>query len=164
MARAVSAAIALLVLVPAASAGAGSAERAAPSRAVALKGRVAGDSDGTVSMRIVIRRGVPRRVVGFVARKVDHACTDGVIREYTIKFSAGMRIRPLLRGKYVFFASNTVASPAPLTPGYQFVSGDTRRSARRVTGGTLSHTIRFPSNQPSGETSCTAGPNFTASR
>jgi hypothetical protein len=43
-------------------------------------------------------------------------------------------------------------------------SSATRGSARRVTNGNISSTIRFPSDLPSGETACTAGGKFSASR
>jgi len=131
---------------------------------VSLTGAVRGDSNARVSMKIVLRGGQPKFVKRFMVKRLDHRCTDGVAREYSRTFPGRIKLNKLLTGRYVFFASILTRSTPPLAPGGYFVSGATRRSARRVTNGNISSTIRFPSDLPSGETACTAGGKFSASR
>lgn len=115
-------------------------------------------------MKIDVRRGQPKFVKQFTFKRLDHRCTDGVDREYNRTFPGRIKLNKLLTGRYVFFGSILPRSTPPLAPGSFFVSGATRRSARRVTNGNISSTIRFPSDLPSGETACTAGGKYSASR
>ena len=128
----------------------------AAATAVVLKGNVRGDSNAKVSMTVVKRNGEPKRVTQFKFQRLDHTCTDGVEREYSRRFPGRIVIRGLLTGKYNFFASVLIESPPPLSPGGYFVSGEMRRSAKRATVRRISSTIRFASDQPSGETACIA--------
>ena len=102
------------------------------------------------------RDGEPRRVTQFRFRRLDHMCTDGVEREYSRRFPGPIAIRRQLPGRYNFFASALVKAPPPLRPGGYFVSGGVGRSAQRATVRRISSTIRYPSDQPSGETACIA--------
>lgn len=128
----------------------------AAAAAVVLEGGVRGDSNAKVSMTVVKRGGEPKRVTRFRFQRLDHSCTDGVERQYSRRFPGRIVVRGLLPGRYNFFASALVRSPPPLQPGGYFVSGEMRRSAKRATVRRISSTIRFPSDQPSGETACIA--------
>lgn len=126
----------------------------AGASSVSLAGAVPGDANARISMKVVKRKGQPKSVRQLWFKRLDHECTDGVDREYSRQFPGRIEIGRLLTGKYNFFAAATPKSPEPLAPGGFFVSGETKRSAQRVTVRRIASTIRFPSSQPSGETSC----------
>jgi hypothetical protein len=96
--------------------------------------------------------------------RLNHKCSDGAIRQYTRDFPRRIKIDGLRTGKYVFFDGVFPKYGPGLAPGVFFVSGDLRRSVRRVTGGNISSTIRFASGLPSGETACVADASFMAAR
>ncbi|HEX6230049.1 MAG TPA: hypothetical protein VFZ41_11380 [Solirubrobacterales bacterium] len=120
-----------------------------------------------MTFKIVIRRGLPRFVTGFAVSRLDHDCTDQTRRDYSRRFPRRIRIYRVGRtSKYAFSGLVETIYDPPLAPGNFFVSGDLRRSARRVFDGQISSTIRFPSALPSGETACVTDglARFTARR
>jgi hypothetical protein len=128
----------------------------AAAGALSLKGSVRGDPNAKVSMTIVKRHGEPKLIRQLWFKRLDHKCTDGAEREYSRRFPGRIEIDRLLTGKYNFFALAELETPPPLSPGSYFVSGEIRRSANRATVRKIASTIRFPSTQPSGETTCIA--------
>ena len=123
-----------------------------------VRGGVVGDADAQVTVRIAInKKGNPTKVKLFRVLRLDHACTDGVAREFDVTYKAKLRVRKLgLTPRYTFFGFSLTPSGRP-APNSLFVTGKLKRKANKVHG-EIGSSIRFPSSQPSGETFCGGGP------
>jgi hypothetical protein len=107
--------------------------------------------------KIKIRNGKPTKLKRFVFKNLDTECSDGTSREFSRRLTGrGPRITRLGVTR-VFTFAKTASPPSGLpTPNQLFISGRMLRSVARVSG-VISVTVRFPSDQPSGETACVTG-------
>lgn len=138
--------VAALLLLPVAAASAST---------TSLKGTVPGDANARVSMKIVKVRGTPRKAKRIVFRNLDHRCSDGSVRDLTVRLGQSRISKVGITSKYTFFDLNSPPSglPAPNNLNNLFVTGKLRRSAA-VVRGTVDSTIRFAPVPPAIANAC----------
>jgi hypothetical protein len=129
----------------------------AEARALTLTGGVIGDSNATVTARLVKRRGTPSVIKWVVFRKLDHSCQDGSTRELNVVLKRSRIERIGRTGRFTFFEILMPRSglPAPNDRNQLAVTGKMRRSGRRVTG-TVDSTVRFAPVPPARANACLA--------
>lgn len=89
-----------------------------------LKGTVGGDSNGTVSMRVVVKKGEPRVVKAFAWQGLDGFCDDTFAGEQSGSLSRSARV--LFRGNFrmaTSFADKAIS-----------ITGVVRNKGRKVRG------------------------------
>lgn len=117
-----------------------------------LSADVRGDANARVSMKIISRRGTPRKVKALGYSRLDHQCSDGMPREYSDRVPGRIKITKPPFGAYTFFSLTSTETTEQI-----FASGNPNRRGRVVRDGEISATVRFyDPSQPSQETSCTA--------
>ncbi|HEU4905112.1 MAG TPA: hypothetical protein VFT19_03220 [Solirubrobacterales bacterium] len=128
---------------------------ASPASATTLHGTVPGDGNAVVSMKIVKVRGTPRKAKRIVFRNLDHRCSDGSVRDLTVRLGQSRISKVGITSKYTFFDLNSPPSglPAPNNLNNLFVTGKLRRSAA-VVRGTVDSTIRFAPVPPAIANAC----------
>jgi hypothetical protein len=68
-----------------------------------LKGTVPGDANAVVSMKIVKVRGTPQKAKRIVFRNLDHRCSDGSVRDLTVRLGQSRISKVGITAKYTFF-------------------------------------------------------------
>lgn len=128
---------------------------AAPASTTTLRGTVPGDANAVASMKIVKVRGTPRKAKRIVFRNLDHRCSDGSVRDLTVRLGQSRISKVGITSRYTFFDLSSPPSglPAPNDLNQLFVTGKLRRSAA-VVRGTVDSTVRFAPVPPAIANAC----------
>jgi hypothetical protein len=129
--------------------------KSADGATVPLRGKVIGDANSVVTMKVVTRRGVPVRVKQIVFRRVDHSCTGGTVRELTVRHPGTRILKIGITSRFTFFDLRTWPSglPAPNNLNSVAITGKPPRGLGRVRG-TIDSTVRFPPVPPAIANAC----------
>ncbi len=129
--------------------------KAADGATIPLRGKVLGDANSVVTMKLVKRRGVPVSVRQIVFRRVDHGCADETVRELTMRHPGTRVLKVGITARYTFFDLLTPPSglPAPNDLNQVAVTGKLRRGAGLIRG-TIDSTVRFPPVPPAIANAC----------
>lgn len=124
---------------------------------ITLQGKVLGDPNSTVAMKVVTRRGVPVLVKRVIFRRVDHDCSDGFTRELTLRLPRSRVERVGITARFTFFEllSRPSGLPAPDNLNQLFVTGKMFRGVGRVRG-TVDSTVRLLPVPPARANACIA--------
>jgi hypothetical protein len=139
----------LLLLLPLAA--------GADGATITLRGKVLGDPNSVVRMKVVKRRGIPVLVKRVDFRRVDHDCADDVTRELTLHLPRSRVERVGITARFTFFEllSRPSGLPAPNNLNQLFVTGKMFRGVRRVRG-TVDSTVRLLPVPPARANACIA--------
>lgn len=139
---------------------------AADGRVRKLSGGVKGDPNAKVSMKVVKRRGKPRKVKKFRFKNLDHRC-GLTTREFDGKLPGKSRIdRVGITRRYTFFEFVMFPSGvhAPNDQNNITATGQMRRNAKKVKG-TIGSTINLEPVPPAISNTCVADAHkYTARR
>lgn len=138
----------------------------AEASTVSLLGKVEGDANSRVTMKVVKVRGTPRKVKRIEFKRLDHRCSGGASRELNVRLSQAPILKVGITSRYTFFEG--ISPRSGLSPpnhlNQVFVSGKLRRGAGVVTG-TVSSTVRFPPVPPAIANACLSeSRNYTVRR
>jgi hypothetical protein len=106
-------------------------------------------------MKVVKVRGTPVKVKRIEFKRLDHRCSDGTVRELTVRLGRARISKIGITARYTFFESISPPSglPAPNNLNQLFVTGKLRRSAARIAG-TVDSTVRFAPVPPARANAC----------